>query len=254
METHSQHLKLGGTLSESLRLLGGRPLTLLGIGLIPAGLLWASFGAIVLGLDHAWRSGEIDLIATWRSLSPLVRAGFILSLLASLALVFRGYAASVLVTSEWRQGRSISTIRAYSQVRRKSLRILWICFLCGLFTGPFAVVIGPLVGFALAPGFPVAVLEGLGAMEASRRAWDLFEGSWGRLVLVCVLYLAAVVALLVVWIRTVSSIVPLLPLLIRPAISVLFFGLLLLPSQWFFSVLTLAYFDLKGQGDAAVEG
>src|SRR5438094_5526763 len=117
METHSRHLKLGGILSQSLRLLGGKPLTFLGIGLIPAGLLWASFGAIVLGLDHAWRSGEIDLIATWRSLSPLVRAGFILSLLASLALVFRGYAASVLVTSEWRQGRSISTIRAYSQVR-----------------------------------------------------------------------------------------------------------------------------------------
>jgi len=140
METHSRHLKLGGILSQSLRLLGGKPLTFLGIGLIPAGLLWASFGAIVLGLDHAWRSGEIDLIATWRSLSPLVRAGFILSLLASLALVFRGYAASVLVTSEWRQGRSISTIRAYSQVRRKSLRILWICFLCGLFTGRFAVV------------------------------------------------------------------------------------------------------------------
>ena len=253
METHSQHLKLGGTLSESLRLLGGRPLTLLGIGLIPAGFLSASFGAIVLGLGYPGRSGD-NIIAMWRSLSPLVRAGFILSLLVSLALVFRGYAACVLVTSEWRQGRSVGTIAAYSRVRRKSLRILWICFLCGLFTGPFAVVIGPLVGFALAPGFPVAVLEGLGAMEASRRAWELFEGNWGRLVLVCVLYLAAVVALLVVWICTVSSIVPLLPLLIRPAISVLFFGLLLLPSQWFFSVLTLAYFDLKGQGDAAVEG
>jgi len=252
METHSRHLKLGGILSQSLRLLGGKPLTFLGIGLIPAGLLWASFGAIVLGLDHAWRSGEIDLIATWRSLSPLVRAGFILSLLASLALVFRGYAASVLVTSEWRQGRSISTIRAYSQVRRKSLRILWICFLCGLFTGRFAVVAGSLVWLVLAPGFPLAVLEGLGAMEASRRAWDLFEGNWGRLLLVYVLYLAAVVASLAVLIRSISSL-PLLPLLIRPAISALFFGLLLLPSQWFFSVLTLAYLDLKGQVSAAME-
>src|SRR5437667_6863857 len=162
METHSRHLKLGGTLSQSLRLLGGRPLTFLGIGLIPAGFLWASFGATVLGLGYPWRSGEIDIIAMWRSLGPLVRAGFILSLLVSLALVFRGYATCVLVTSEWRQGRSVGTIAAYSRVRRKSLRILWICFLCGLFTGPFAIVIGPLVGFALAPGFPVAVLEGLG--------------------------------------------------------------------------------------------
>ncbi len=90
-------------------------------------------------------------------------------------------------TSEWRQGRSISTIRAYSQVRRKSLRILWICFLCGLFIGRFAVVAGSLVWLVLAPGFPLAVLEGLGAMEASRRAWDLFEGNWGRLLLVYVL-------------------------------------------------------------------
>ena len=91
-----------------------------------------------------------------------------------------------------------------------------------------------------------------GALPTTGRAGA--QTWWGRLVLVCVLYVAAVVALLVVWIRTVSSIVPLLPLLIRPAISVLFLGLLLLPSQWFFSVLTLAYLDLKGQGDAAVEG
>ena len=53
-------------------------------------------------------------------------------------------------------------------------------------------------------------------------------------------------------VQGISSL-PLLPLLIRPAISALFFGLLLLPSQWFFSVLTLAYLDLKGQVSAAME-
>ena len=247
MDADSRGLKLGGLLSQGARLLGARLLTFLGIGLVPTAFFCTLLVAMVLGGGDPGPSGRFDPVAMWRGMGVLGRVAFVVGLFVGFpALAFRSYAASMLVTAEWLQGRSLGVVRAYLGVRRKSLRLLWLCLLSGLFTGPLMMVTPFLLMFVLAPGIPVAVLDGTGAQEAITRGWTLARGNRAQPVLITLLCLVAALTVAIVGIRVLAGL-PRLPLFFRPPASSVVIGTILLLFQFYFSVLTLACLDLKGQ-------
>lgn len=135
MEPLPRRLNLSEVLSQNLRLFGTKASTFFGLGVIPAVFACVLFTAILFAFPETGQtpsSGEVpsqfDPLALWHSMSALKKTIVIAWFLASLDLVFRSYAAAVLVTCEWKRQWSIGTVAAFSRVRQRSLWILWFCF------------------------------------------------------------------------------------------------------------------------------
>lgn len=89
--------------------------------------------------------------------------------LGTFAMEYRALAASAFATQEIRNERSIGILQAFRSVRRKQLRLFWMIMLASMITGPFGLIVFPLLAFAIAPGFPVAILENTTALAAIKR-------------------------------------------------------------------------------------
>jgi hypothetical protein len=102
----------------------------------------------------------------WLGMGVLQRLTVLVLFLGTFAMEYRALAASVFATQEIRNERSIGILQAFRSVRRKQLRLFWMIMLASMLTGPFGLIVFPLLVFATAPGFPVAILENMTALAA----------------------------------------------------------------------------------------
>jgi len=147
-------------LRESWRLLRGHALLfvlLIGVAIL-AQLLAVLLMALVI---VPMRSGE-SLREIWFAMDEWRKLAVFVLFLATLAVMYRALAASVLAAAELRSGRSVSVLQALGRVRRKQLRLFWLILLVSVLAapvGPLALVIALAFAFFCAPAFPVAILE-----------------------------------------------------------------------------------------------
>jgi hypothetical protein len=250
MPDTSSRLSLGEVLRQSGSLFARKGLTFLALGAFPTVFFCALGYSIVFGLGPG---GTLDPVIIWENMSWLRRLGFLAADLTTLALVFRTCAAAIRVTAEWNHGREMGAIVAYLRVPRKSVRIPWLCFLFSLLTGPLFMLAGFILGLAAFPGFLAAVLEGSGARDSLRRGWKVLKQRDGLVFAVYGLYLGGIIVLSFAC-ALGATLLPALPAAAMPVASALFLTLLLLASEWFVGVLTLAYLGPKGPAAAAHYG
>jgi len=194
------------------------------------------------------RPGE-PLREVWLAMDAWRKLAVTVLFLATLAVVYRALAASVFAASEIRSGHSVSVWQALRHVRRKQLRLFWLILLVSIVAAPagrLAPVIALAFGFFCAPAFPVAILEGLGAIKALERGGQLAKGGQGRLALVFFVYLVMVAAGVFAFIYAVMRVQDLVgnAWYTRPFPLLGFWVLLLIP-QWYMVVLTVNYFDQR---------
>ena len=250
MSDTSSPLTLGKLLRQSGSLFVKKGPTLLALGAFPPVLLCILSVTLVTAIHP---DEHFDAVAFWRNMSVLAKVGIFALILSMQALVFRSYAAAIVVAAEWSRGRETGPVSAYLRVRRKSLRIPWVCFLCGLLVGPLVLFGAFFLSLFAFPGFPAAVLEGSGARDSLKRGWKVFKEQVGLLAGVYSLYFGACIAVIIAFVAGMMALQA-LPFVARPVASAILLTFLLLPSVWFVSVLTLAYLGIKEQAPAASAG
>ncbi len=191
----------------------------------------------------------------WLGMGVLQRVGVVVLFLGTFAMEYRALAASAFATQEIWSGRSIGILRALRSVRRKQLRLFWMVMLASMFTGPFGLIVFPLLAFATAPGFPVAILENMTAFAAIKRGDVLAKGGHGRIALLVGMWLGLGMA-------GVLGLVSLLAILqdrfgrpwfLRPVPAVGFWVIFLIP-QWYMIALTLNFLDQRRrEGEIALD-
>lgn len=187
---------------------------------------------------------NMPLREVWLGMGTLQKVAVFVLFLGTFAMQYRALAASVFATQEFQAGRTVGIWQAIGTVRRKQLRLFWLVMLASLFTGPFGLIVFPILSFAVAPGFPVAILENKPAFAAIKRGDALAKGHHGRIALLVVLWAGIAVAAVFAW---VSFLVMLQerfgqPWFLRP-VPILGFWLILLIPQVYMIALTLNYLD-----------
>src|ERR1700722_10010858 len=189
---------------------------------------------------------EGPLREVWLGMGVLQRLSVFVLFLGTFAMEYRALAASAFATQEIRNERSIGILQAFRSVRRKQLRLFWMIMLASMLTGPFGLIVFPLLAFATAPGFPVAILENMTALAAIKRGDSLAKGGHGRIALLVGMWLALGIA----GVLGLVSFLALLqerfgqPWFLRPVPALGFWLIFLIP-QWFMIALTLNFLDQR---------
>jgi hypothetical protein len=215
---------------------------------IPIAILLLS--ALIVNFVIAPHPENTLLREVWLGMDSLRKMAVFVVFLASFAMQYRALAASVFATQEFQAGRSVGIWQALVTVRRKQLRLFWLVMLASLLTGPFGLIVFPILSFAVAPGFPVAILETKPALAAIKRGDALAKGHYGRIALLVLLWLGFGVAAVFAWIRLLMMLQERFgqpfPWFLRP-VPILGFWLILLIPQLYIIALTLNYLDQLGQ-------
>jgi len=184
----------------------------------------------------------------WLGMGVLQRLGVFVLFLATFAMEYRALAASAFATQEIRSERSIGMLQAFRSVRRKQLRLFWMVMLASMLTGPFGLIVFPLLAFATAPGFPVAILENMTALAAIKRGEVLAKGGHGRIALLVGMWLGLGMA----GVLGLVSFLAMLqgrfgqPWFLRPVPALCFWLIFLIP-QWYMIALTLNFLDQRSR-------
>jgi hypothetical protein len=246
-EAHASGVSTVELFRESWRLLRGHArlfVLLMGVPILAQLLAVLLMALVIVPIRPGEPLREVWLgMGVWRKLAVVVL------FLAILAVIYRALAASVFTVAEIRCGCSVSVWQALRHVRRKQLRLFWLILLVSFVAAPagrLAPVIALAFGFFCAPAFPVAILEGLGAIKALELGGQLSSGGQGRLALVFFLYLALAVAGVFPFIYAVMRVQDLAgnAWYTRPFPLLGFWVILLIP-QWYMVVLTVNYFDQR---------
>jgi len=219
----------------------GMFLLLMGMPIAAIGIL-----ALLVNFVIAPHPPGTQLREIWLGMGFLQKLAVFVAFLGSLAAQYRALAASVFATQEIRSGRAIGVVQAIKSVRRKQLRLFWMVMVVSMFTGPFGLIVFPLLAFGTAPGFPVAILENQAAFAAIKRGDALAKGGHGRIALLVLMWLGLTIATLFGF---VSALVMLQerfgrPWFLRP-VPILGFWLILVIPQWYMIALTLNYLDQR---------
>jgi hypothetical protein len=182
----------------------------------------------------------------WLGMGVLERVGVFLLFLGTFAMEFRALAASAFATQEIRSGRNVGVLQAFRSVRRKQLRIFWMVMLASMLTGPLGLIVFPLLAFATAPGFPVAILENMTAFAAIKRGDALAKGSHGRIALLVAMWLGLGTAGVVALVSFLAILQERFgrPWFLRPVPALGFWLIFLIP-QWYMIALTLNFLDQR---------
>jgi hypothetical protein len=182
----------------------------------------------------------------WLGMGFRQKVAVLLLFLGSFAIQYRALAASVFATQEIRGGRSVGILRAIGAVRRKQLRLFWMVMLVSMFTGPLALIVGPILAFGAAPAFPVAILENKTAFAAIKRGDALAKGGHGRIALLFAMWLGLTIAAAFGWVSLLVMLQERFgrPWFLRP-VPLLGFWLILLIPQWYMIALTLNYLEQR---------
>lgn len=205
-------------------------------------------GAITVNYAIAPHPPELPLREVWHGMGSLQKLAVFVIFLMTLGVQYRALAASAFATQEIWNTRSVHFWQAVKSVRRKQLRLFWLIFLASLVTGPLGLIVGPILLFATAPGFPVAILEGKSAVVAIKRGDTLMKHDHGKVAGLVILWLGAVIAAVFGWIKFLMLLEDQfrqpLPwfLKIVPSIG---FWLILLISQLYMIGLTLLFLERR---------
>ena len=216
---------------------------MMGIPIVILGLV-----AVIVNYMIAPRPDGIPLREVWLGMGFLQKLAVFVLFLGTLALQYRALAASSFATQEIQSGRSVGMLRAFGSVRRKQLRLFWIVMLASLATGPLGLVLGPILAFVTAPGFPVAILENRTAFAAIKRGDALAKGGRGRIALLFVLWLGLAIVAVLSWVSLIVMLEERFgrPWFLRP-VPILGFWIILLIPQWYMIALTLNYLEQRGR-------
>jgi hypothetical protein len=247
-EAHASGVSTVELFRESWKLLRGHArlfVLLMGVPILAQLLVVIAMVILILPL----RAGE-SLRDAWLAMDEWLKVAIAVLFLVFLGVVYRALAASVFAAAEIRSGRSVSVWQALRQVRRKQLWLFWLILLVSIIAAPagrLAPVVALAFGFFCAPAFPVAILEGLGAIKALERGGLLAKGGQGRLALVFLAYLALVAAGVFAFVYAIMRLQDLVghAWYARPLPMLLGLWLLLLIPQWYMVVLTVNYFDQR---------
>lgn len=189
-----------------------------------------------------------SLREVWLGMGFLQKVAVFVAFLGSFAMQYRALAASVFATQEIRSGRSVGVLRAIGSVRRKQLRLFWIVMLVSLLTGPLGMIVFPILAFAAAPGFPVAILENKSAFAAIKCGDALSKGRQGRIAFLVVLWLGLAIAAVFTWVWFLAMLEERFgrPWFLRPIPALGFWSILLIP-QAYMIALTLNYLEQRGR-------
>ncbi len=188
------------------------------------------------------------LVEVWRGTSFLQKVAVFVLFLANLAVQYRALAASVFATQEIRSGRSVGILQAIGAVRRKQLRLFWMVMLVSMLTGPLGLIVFPLLAFATAPAFPVAILENRSAFAAIKRGDALAKGGHGKVALLVAMWLGLAITAVFGWVSFLMMLEERFgrPWFLRPVPPLGLWLILLIP-QWYMIALTLNYLEQRGQ-------
>ena len=209
--------------------------------------------AMIVNYVIAPHPAGLPLKEVWQAMGFLQKLAVFVLFLMTLAVQHRALAASTFATQEIWNGRTVRFWQAVRSVRRKQLRLFWMVLFASFLTGPFGLIVGPILIFATAPGIPVAILEGKTAFAAVKRGDALLKHDFGKIAILVILWLSMAVAAVVAWIRFLMFLEDQfgqpLPLYLRlvPAMG---FWLILLVPQLYIIALALIYFErLKQETD-----
>ena len=135
-DAHASGVSTSELLRESWRLLRGHALLfvlLIGVAIL-AQLLAVLLMVFFVAPMHPGQSLQEHWLAmdAWRKLAVFVL------FLATLAVMYRALAASVLAAAELSSGRSVSVLQALGRVRRKQLRLFWLILLVSVLAARWA--------------------------------------------------------------------------------------------------------------------
>ena len=202
--------------------------------------------ALIVNYVIAPHPEATPLREVWLGMGPLQKLAVFLAFLGTIAVQYRSLAASVFATQEIRSGRSVGILGAMGAVRRKQLRLFWMVMLVSLFTGPLAIIVGPILAFGTAPAFPVAILENRTAFAAIKRGDALAKGGHGRIALLFAIWLGLTITAVFGWVSLLVILQERFgrPWMLRP-VPLLGFWLILLIPQWYMIALTLNYLEQR---------
>lgn len=222
------------------------------MGLVIAAILLGTLLMIYVIAPHP---PGLALREVWEAMSSLQKLAVFVLFLMTFAVQYRALAASAFATQEIWNGRTVRFRQAIGSVRRKQLRLFWMVLFASFLTGPLGIIVGPILIFATAPGIPVAILEGKTAFAAIKRGDTLLKPDFGKIALLVILWLSAVIAAVVVGIRFLmfleDQIGQPLPLYLRPVPAIGFWLILLIP-QLYMIALTLIYLERLKQETAGL--
>jgi hypothetical protein len=215
--------------------------------------------AMIMNYVGAPHPAEVMLKDVWQGIGFLQKFAVFVLFLMTLAVQYRALAASAFATQEIWNGRSVHFWQALRSVRRKQLRLFWMVLLGSLVTGPLGLIVGPILIFATAPGFPVAILEGKAAFAAIKRGDALLKHDHGKIAALVILWLGTAIAAVIVWVRFLMLLEDQfgqpLPWYLKIVPSMGFWLILMIP-QLYIIGLTLLFLERRKreiEGIAAVE-
>jgi hypothetical protein len=241
-EVIRSRMSLAKLLATTSRVWGSRAgmfVLLMGIPIATLG-----FFALIVNYLIAPHPAGTPIREVWLGMGFLQKLAVFIAFLGTFAMQYRALAASSFATREIRSGRTVGILQAFGSVRRKQLRLFWMVTLASMLTGPLGLVVGPILAFATASAFPVAILENLSVFAAIKRGNTLAKGGQGRIALLVALWLGLGVAALLGW----ASVLVMLteqfgrPWFLRP-VPILGLWLILLIPQLYMIALTLNYLD-----------
>lgn len=202
--------------------------------------------AMIVNYVIAPHPAGLPLKEVWEAMGTLQKLAVFVLFLMTFAVQYRALAASTFATQEIWNGRTAHFWQAVRSVRRKQLRLFWMVLFASFLTGPFGLIVGPILIFATAPGIPVAILEGKTAFAAVKRGDALSKHDRGKIAILVVLWLGIVIAAAVGGIRFLMLLgdqfgEP-LPGYLR-LVPPLGFWLILLVPQLYIIALTLIYLE-----------
>ncbi len=209
--------------------------------------------ALIVNYVIAPHPESTPLREVWLGMDSLQKVGVCVLFFLTFAMEYRALAASAFATQEIWSGRSVGILQAIRSVRRKQLRLFWMVMLASMFTGPLGLIVFPVLAFATAPGFPVAILENRTAFAAIKRGDALAKGNHGRIALLVAMWLGLGIAGVVGLVSFLAMLQERFgrPWFLRP-IPILGFWLIFLIPQWYMMALTLNFLDQrKREGEIA---
>ena len=210
------------------------------------GLVIASFFVMALVMNYAIapHAAGVSLREVWQHMGVLQKLAVLVLFFLTFAVHYRALAASAFATQEIWNGRSVDLWSVIKSVRRKQLRLFWLVFLASTVTGRFAFIVAPILLFATAPGFPVAILEGKTAIAAVKRGDTLMKQDQRKIAILVLLWLGTVVVAVIGWVSFLMFLEDQFgqPWYLRPVPAIGFWLILLIP-QLYMVAITLLYLD-----------
>jgi len=204
--------------------------------------------AMIVNYVVAPHPPEVMLKEVWQGMNFLQKLVVVVLFNLILAVQYRALAASAFVTQEVWNGRSVHFWEAIRSVSRKQLRLFWMVLLASVFTGPLGLIVGPILIFATAAGFPSAILEGKTGFAAVKRGNALLKHDRGKIAVLVILWLGIGIAAVIAWVRFLMLLGDQFgepfPWYLRPVPAMGFWLILLLP-QLYLIALTLLFLERR---------